>query len=169
MAAYFVSMGSSVVLPLHLQTTLGLSASASAAAVLPGAVCMALVSPVAGKAFDKRGVRTLAVASFAAFALGCAGFCALGESSAPLALSGLYALVCCAFSLIQMPLVTWGNSCLEQMDMPHGLALLTLGRNVAGSLGVAVCVALMQETGLAAAYACMAAVSLLILLPAARR
>ena len=48
-------------------------------------------------------------------------------------------------------------------------ALLTLSRNVAGSLGIAVGVALMQEAGLAAAYACMAAASLLILLPARRR
>ncbi len=53
--------------------------------------------------------------------------------------------------------------------MPHGLALLTLSRNVAGSLGIAVSVALLQEAGLAAAYACMVAASLLILLPAARR
>ena len=169
MAAYFVSMGSSVMLPLHLQTTLGLSASASAAAVLPGAICMALISPVAGKAFDKRGIRPLAVVSVIAFALGCAGFCVLGGLGSPLAFSGLYALACCAFAIVQMPLVTWGNSCLEQADMPHGLALLTLSRNVAGSLGVAVSVALLQEAGLAAAYACMAATSLLILLPAARR
>ena len=168
MAAYFISMGSSVVLPLHLQTTLGLSASASAAAVLPGAVCMALISPVAGKAFDKHGIRPLAIASAAAFVSGCVGLCAIGASGAPTALAGLYALACCAFSIIQMPLVTWGNSCLEQADMPHGLALLTLARNVAGSLGVAVSVAFMQEAGLAAAYACMAAASLLILLPVAR-
>ncbi len=168
MAAYFVSMGSSVVFPLHLQTTLGLSASASAAAVLPGAVCMALISPVAGKVLDKHGIRLLAIASVVAFVSGCAGLCAIGASDAPIALAGLYALVCCAFSIVQMPLVTWGNSYLEQADMPHGLALLTLARNVAGSLGVAVCVALMQEAGLAAAYACMAAASLLILLPVAR-
>ncbi len=169
MAAYFVSMGSSVALPLHLQTTLGLSASASAAAVLPGAVCMALISPVVGKAFDKRGIRPLAAISFAAFVLGCAGFCVLGGSGSPFTFSGLYALACCAFAIVQMPLVTWGNSCLEQADMPHGLALLTLSRNVAGSLGIAISVALLQQAGLAAAYACMAAASLLILLPAARR
>ena len=169
MAAYFISMGSSVVLPLHLQTVLGLSASASAAAVLPGAICMALISPLAGKTFDKHGIRPLAAISFAAFVLGCVGFCALGGSELPFVLSGLYALPCCAFPIVQMPLVTWGNSCLEQADMPHGLALLTLARNVAGSLGIAVGVALMQEAGLAAAYACMAAASLLILLPARRR
>ena len=165
MAAYFISMGSSVVLPLHLQTVLGLSASASAAAVLPGAICMALISPLAGKTFDKHGIRPLAAISFAAFVLGCVGFCALGGSELPFVLSGLYALPCCAFPIVQMPLVTWGNSCLEQADMPHGLALLTLARNVAGSLGIAVGVALMQEAGLAAAYACMAVASLLILLP----
>lgn len=169
MAAYFISMGSSVALPLHLQATLGLSASASAAAVLPGAICMALISPIAGKAFDKHGLRPLAIASFAASALGCGGFCALCTSSSPLAFAALYTLACCALPLVQMPLVTWGNSCLEQADMPHGMALLTLTRNVAGSLGVAVSVALMQEAGLAAAYACMATASLLVLLPAKRR
>lgn len=49
--------GTITALPLYLQGTLGLSATASGLVVLPGAVAMGLLGPVIGRIYDRWGTR----------------------------------------------------------------------------------------------------------------
>ena len=61
MLVYLVMMGSSAVLPLYAQAVDGLSSSQAGLVVLPGALCMAVVAPFAGRWFDRFGMRPLLV------------------------------------------------------------------------------------------------------------
>ncbi len=58
---YLVMMGSTILMPLYVQSVLGYSATVSGLAILPGSLSMALVSPFVGKAYDKAGMKTLFV------------------------------------------------------------------------------------------------------------
>ena len=68
MLLYFVMMGSSILMPLYVQSVMGYSATVSGLVTLPGSLAMAVVSPFAGKIFDRLGIKKLFVAG-AAFML----------------------------------------------------------------------------------------------------
>ena len=53
MLLYLVMMGSSIIMPLYVQTVMGYSATVSGLVTLPGSLAMAVVSPFAGKIYDK--------------------------------------------------------------------------------------------------------------------
>jgi MFS family permease len=52
-------MGSSVLMPLYVQTVMGYSAVISGLVTLPGSLATALVSPFAGRLYDKVGIRKI--------------------------------------------------------------------------------------------------------------
>ena len=68
-----------------------------------------------------------------------------------------------AIGVIQMPVMTWGNTSIAKDDMAHGTALLTSLRNLAGALGVVIFVALLDSFGVAISYGAMAVCSLAVL------
>lgn len=162
-ALYAVMMGGAAVLPVHLQQNLACNAAVAGVAVLPAALLMALVNPVAGKLFDRMGIRRLALAGSALLLLGNALMCVPVLSDGVIAAAVLAMLRYAGIGMVQMPLVTWGNSAVRQQDMPQATALLTSFRNVAGALGVAVFVSVLDSAGAAWAFAGMALVSLLVL------
>ncbi len=161
-ALYAAMMGGAAVLPVHLQLGLGCSAWVAGAAVLPAALLMALVNPLAGKLFDRIGMRWLAAAGGLLLLAGSALMCVPSLSGSVLVAAILAMVRYVGIGLVQMPLVTWGNACVRQEDMPQATALLTSFRNVAGALGVAVFVGMLDTVGVAVSFAGMAAASLLV-------
>lgn len=129
MMLYLVMMGSSVIMPLYVQSILGKSATISGLVTLPGSLTMAVISP---------------------FAIGC----------------------------LMMPFVTFGISSMGSENTAHGTALLTSLRTIAGAIGTAVFVGILNvcEAGKAAAsyqnpgiyglhitFACMTVVTVIML------
>lgn len=54
-------MGSSVLMPLYVQSVMGYSAVISGLITLPGSLATTLVSPFAGRIYDKMGIKRLFV------------------------------------------------------------------------------------------------------------
>ena len=162
-ALYAVMMGGAAALPVYLQESLSCTAFAAGAVVLPAALLMAAVNPIAGWLFDRMGMPRLAFAGALLLLLGNVGMCVPAAGSSVVAAAVLAALRYVGIGLVQMPLVTWGNSAVPDADMPQATALLTSFRNVAGAMGVAVFVGVLGAVGMPAAFAGMAAASLLIL------
>lgn len=159
---YAVMMGAAAVLPLHIQGALGQSATLSGLVVLPGAACTAAVSPVAGRLFDRFGVRALLLVGGVLSAVSCALMCLPALAASLPALCVLNALRCTAVGMLTMPLMTWGNGAVPSMDMPHASALLTSLRNLAGALGVAIFVGVFAVFGLMPCFVALAVTSALI-------
>lgn len=159
---YAVMMGAAAVLPLHIQGALGQSATLSGLVVLPGAACTAAVSPVAGRLFDRFGVRALLLVGGVLSAVSCALMCLPALAASLPALCVLNALRCTAVGMLTMPLMTWGNGAVPSMDMPHASALLTSLRNLAGALGVAIFVGVFAVFGLMPCFVVLAVASALI-------
>ena len=107
MVLYLVMMGSSVMMPLYVQSVMGYSAVVSGLVTLLGSVATAVVSPLAGRLYDK-----------------------------------------------MMPLLTWGTSNVKSQKVADASSLLTSFRTIAGAIGSAVFVGIMNTVSInsAAAY-----------------
>lgn len=147
MLLYLVMMGSSVIMPLYVQTTLGYSATVSGLVTLPGSLAMALVSPFAGRLYDKIGIKTLFVAGALFMLIGNGGMVFLSMAT-PVWVAALCNVVrCMAIGCLMMPLVSWGLSGVKRELTAHGTALLTSLRTIAGAIGTAVFVGVMTSVG----------------------
>ncbi|MDO4854343.1 MAG: MFS transporter [Coriobacteriia bacterium] len=162
-ALYALMMGGAAVLPLYLQGDLGCSASVAGLAVLPAALLMALVSPVAGKIFDVCGMPLVAFASMLLLLVGNLLMCVPGLNESVFWAAFCASLRYAGIGFAQMPLVTWGNNSVCDKDMPQATAMLTTSRNVFVALGVAVFVGVLNSAGLEFAFASMAALSSVLL------
>ncbi|MBO4888081.1 MAG: DHA2 family efflux MFS transporter permease subunit [Firmicutes bacterium] len=143
MILYLVMMGGSVLVPLYLQRTAGFSATVSGLMTLPGSLLSMLCSPIAGKLFDRLGMRKLFLLGGALFLIGNTGM--IFPEMLPVLIVS-YAIRCGAISFLMMPFVTWGVAGIKDKGATaHGTALLTSLRTVAGAIGTAVFVGIMTS------------------------
>ena len=59
--SFGLMLGMVTVLPIYLQTTLGVTAFATGLAVMPGGILQAFLSPIVGRIFDSKGPRPLMI------------------------------------------------------------------------------------------------------------
>ena len=144
MLLYFVMMGSSILMPLYAQSVMGCSATVSGLIVLPGSAVMAIVSPFAGKIYDKLGMKILFVIGAVCMTVSCAGMCLLTMDTSVWMAAAWNTLRTTAIGCLMMPLVTWGTEGIGFKMISHGTALLTSLRTVAGAMGTAVFVGIMN-------------------------
>ncbi len=144
MLLYFVMMGSSIIMPLYIQTIMGYSATISGLVVLPGSLVMAAFSPFAGRIFDRVGIKVLFITGASAMFISniCMFFINMNTPIGVACLCNV--LRCLSIGCLMMPLVTWGTSSLKMDLMAHGTALLTSLRTIAGAIGIAVFVGIMH-------------------------
>ena len=143
MLLYFVMMGSSMLMPLYAQSIMGCSATVSGLIVLPGSAVMAVISPFAGKIYDKLGMKILFVTGAVCMAVSCGGMCLLTMDTPVWVAAAWNTLRTTAIGCLMMPLVTWGTEGIGFKKLSHGTALLTSLRTVAGAMGTAVFVGIM--------------------------
>lgn len=178
MLLYLVMMGSSIIMPLYVQNILGYSATLSGLVVLPGSLAMAVTSPFAGKIYDKTGMKLLFVIGALCMTLSSSSLFFITIHTSVWVAGFWNVIRCVAIGCLMMPLVTWGTSFVKPELTAHATALLTSLRTVAGAIGTAVFVGIMNFTadhsaaaygksapvhGLNVTYLCMGIVSLLLL------
>ena len=144
MLLYAVMIAGSTLFPMYIQIVRGLSATVSGLIMMPGSIIMAIISPFAGKFYDKFGIRKLAVVGSAFMAFSCIGVSFVGLNTSIPYLILFYIARLIAISCIMMPIVTWGMSTLKSEHMSHGTALLTSLRTISGAIGSAVFIAIMS-------------------------
>ena len=143
-------VGSGVVMPIYVQQVLGGTATTSGLIMLPGALLGAATGFLAGRVFDRRGVRGLAIAGAVLIAAG-------GITLTTYGMGTPFAEVCIVFSVMEIgiqclitPLNTWGVNSLDNKVIQHGNSLSATTNQVGGSFGTAIIVSL---TGLAGVFA----------------
>ncbi len=143
MLLYGVMMGGSTLFPIYIQIVHGLSATMSGLIMMPGSLAMAVISPFAGRIYDKFGMKILAVAGSAFMVFSCIAISFVQPSTSVVYLTIMYVARLIAISCIMMPIVTWGMSTMDEKLTSHGTALLSSLRTIAGAVGSAVFVAVM--------------------------
>jgi EmrB/QacA subfamily drug resistance transporter len=151
MLLYFTMMGSSVLMPLYVQTVMGYSAVVSGLVTLPGSLATALVSPFAGRMYDKMGIRKIFIAGSICLVLSNAGM-ALITLNTPLVVAAVFNVIRnVSIGSLMMPLLTWGTGCVKPEKVADASSLLTSFRTISGSIGSAVFVGIMTAVGSASA------------------
>ncbi len=133
-------LAAAILMPIYIQTLLGLSATVSGLVLMPGAIVMGIMNPVAGKLFDKHGPRTLGLVGMGLLFVTSVGFGLLSLRSALWFVVVLYIVRMFSMALVNMPITTWGMNALDTKLMNHGTSVNNTLRQVAGSLGTAIVV-----------------------------
>ena len=154
MVLYFVMMGSSVMMPLYVQSVMGYSAVVSGLVTLPGSLATALVSPFAGRLYDKMGIRKIFMIGSAALMVSNIGMFFLTLHTPLWVAAVLNVIRNISIGGLMMPLLTWGTSSVNPQKVADASSLLTSLRTIAGSIGSAVFVGIMTmvSEGAAAEY-----------------
>lgn len=178
MLLYLIMMGSSILMPLYVQTTLGLSATLAGLITLPGSLVTAIISPFAGKIYDKVGMKVLFIAGAICLTLSNFAMAILTLDMSVWISSGFNVIRSVAVGFLMMPLVTWGTAHVDAAKTADATALLTSLRTIAGAIGCSAFIAIMtfaarfsKETatsaasmhGLNVAYFCMGIIGLILL------
>lgn len=151
MLLYLVMMGSSVMMPLYVQSVMGYSAVVSGLVTLPGSLATALVSPLAGRLYDRVGISSLFIPGALALLVSNLGMFFL-TSHTPLWVAAVCNVVRnLAIGSLMMPLLTWGTSTVPAAKLADASSLLTSFRTIAGSIGSAVFVGIMTTVSAHAA------------------
>ncbi|MDV5972267.1 UNVERIFIED_CONTAM: multidrug efflux MFS transporter [Streptococcus canis] len=130
-------MGVEMMLPLYLQNVHGLSALDSGLALLPGALMMGLVSPIAGRVYDKVGARRMALVGFSILAIGTIPFIFLTATTPDHFITLLYAIRMFGIAMVMMPLTASAMSALPPHEAAHGTAANNTARQIASAIVVA--------------------------------
>ena len=134
-----------ILIPILLQSYMGFSATTSGLVLLPGAIVMGAMGPVAGRLFDKHGPRVLALVGMGVLTLTTFCFAFLGTETGLITLTVLYTVRLFSLSLVNMPITTWGMNALDNKVMNHGTSVNNTLRQVAGSLGTAIIIAVSTQ------------------------
>ena len=134
--AALLSIG--ILLPIYLQSLLGYSATESGLVLLPGALIMGIMGPIAGRWFDRHGPRMLAITGSLLLTVGTLFLAFLGPEVSLVYVAVVMAVRLFGMSLINMTITTWAMNALGDDLINHGTSVNNTFRQVAGSLGTAI-------------------------------
>jgi EmrB/QacA subfamily drug resistance transporter len=141
---YLILMGTSVIMPLYIQSIMGYSATISGLVTLPGSLAMTVISPFTGKLFDKIGMKKLFIIGALFMFISNIGMVFISMST-PIYIPALYHVIrSIAIACLMMPLVTWGTNSVDKSLVTDATALLTSLRTIAGAIGAAMFVGVMS-------------------------
>jgi EmrB/QacA subfamily drug resistance transporter len=145
-----------LLLPIYVQTIRGISPLDAGLMLLPGAILMAVMSPITGRLFDKFGGRILAVIGLTTTTITTYLFSNLTLETTYLHLIILYAVRAVGMSMVMMPVSTNGLNQLPARFYPHGTAMNNTLNQVSGAIGTALLITVMSNRTASSATTLMA-------------
>lgn len=134
-----------ILMPMYIQTLRGISPFDSGLLMLPGAIIMALMSPITGKLFDKFGARVLAAVGLLITVVTTYYFSQLTMETTYANIMVLYSVRMLGMSMAMMPIMTNGLNSLPARMNPHGTAMNNTLNQVSGAIGTALLVTVMSN------------------------
>jgi DHA2 family lincomycin resistance protein-like MFS transporter len=135
--------GSIIILPIYMQTVLGLSTLSAGLALLPGGLTMGLLAPFVGRIFDRFGPRVLLVPGSIIVSAAFWGMTRLGETTDSIWVSVFHVTLSVGLALLFTPLFTSALGSLPRRLYSHGSAIVGTAQQLAGAIGTALFVAVM--------------------------
>ncbi|MDU0481697.1 MDR family MFS transporter [Staphylococcus chromogenes] len=144
MIIYIGIVGPALLIPIYVQTGLGLSAFLSGIVILPGAVVNAFMSTYTGKIYDKYGVKVLVIPGFILLIIMTILHIFLTAHTPFWYVVLIYAIRMFSVALLMMPLNTAGLNALENKEVSHGNAIMNSLRIIAGAIGTAISITVLS-------------------------
>ena len=133
-----------ILLPIYVQNIRGFTPMEAGLLMLPGALVMGLMSPITGRLFDKYGPKKLAVIGLTITIITSYLFSRLDMEIAYSSLVILFAVRALGMSMVFMPIMTNGLNELPAKFYPHGTAMNNTMQQVAGAIGSALLISVMN-------------------------
>lgn len=127
-----------IMVPIYVQSLLGLSATMSGLILMPGAIIMGIMGPIAGRLFDRYGPRILSIVGTGVLTATSFVFAFFSTETSVAFLAVVYTIRLFSLSLVNMPITTWAMNSLDDKVLNHGTSVNNTLRQVAGSLGTAI-------------------------------
>ena len=149
-----------VLLPLFLQNSMGQTPTMTGLVMAPAALAGAVTGVVAGRIFDKRGVRKIVLVGITLLECAAVALCFCGADTWVVAVAGIYFVETIGWQCVSTPSNTWGINSLPNEVIQHGNAVMSTLMQVGASFGTAAIVSLTAFGALAAPGGDAAAITL---------
>ncbi|WP_444684815.1 MDR family MFS transporter [Alkalicoccus luteus] len=130
-------IGAETMLPLFVQNVLGFTPLQSGLMLLPGAVVIGIMSPIAGALFDKYGAKRLAIPGFVIVVITTGMLTQLSLDMSFAFLTTVYAVRMFGLSLTLIPVMTAALNQIPQHWYAHGSAMANTLQQISASIGTA--------------------------------
>lgn len=137
--------GSLILLPIYLQSVLGLSTLETGLVLLPGGLVMGLLAPFVGRAFDRVGPRPLVAPGATVTSVGLWGMSMFDTGTGAGTVIVVHVVMSIGLALMFTPLLTSALGSLPQHLYSHGSATVSTLQQVAGAAGTALFVTVMTR------------------------
>lgn len=127
-----------IIVPTFMQSVLGTPPLIASLTLFPAILCSCVVSPLAGRIYDKSGPGILLPVGFACIAVFSVLTGLFIATASPLVLALIYIPVICGSALIIGPVQSFALSRLSYAQNPHGVTIMSTGFQIAGCVGSSV-------------------------------
>jgi len=145
---FMIFLGTMTVLPIYMQTMRDFTSLESGLILLPGGLFMGLLSPVAGKIFDKLGGRILAIGGMLFIAVGSFLISLFSSQTSVIYIIIAFSILMIGNAGIMTPMTTAAINALPQHLISHGTAMNNTIRQIAAAIGTGILVTMMTNFAL---------------------
>lgn len=144
-AAFMAFLGSMILLPLYLQDLRGLSELQTGLLVMPGGLAMGLLGPTVGRVYDRVGSKPLVIPGAAGMVVALGLLSRIATDTPYVALLGIHVALMACLAMVFTPVFTLGLGDLPPRLYSHGSSLLGTLQQVAGAIGTALLVVVLEN------------------------
>ncbi|QDP39013.1 MDR family MFS transporter [Radiobacillus deserti] len=152
MITFMGLIGVETLIPLYMQDIRDFTAFEAGIALLPGALITGLMSPITGRIFDRVGAKWLVITGLSIITISSFFYTDLGPDTTLTYITVLYSIRMFGLSMVMMPIATAGLNQLPKRLIAHGAAMDNTMKQIAASVGTAILVTVMTNTGEAAKH-----------------
>ncbi|WP_201587165.1 MDR family MFS transporter [Psychrobacter jeotgali] len=145
-ATFMIILSSMILLPLYLQIGLGLTALTAGLILMPGGALNGILSPVAGRVYDKYGAKWLFTPGFIIMIIMLWMLSNVTTETSILMAILLHSGLMIGVTFVMMPMQTHGLNALPKNLYPDGTALINTLLQVSGSIGTALAITIMSTS-----------------------
>ncbi|MGP6173592.1 MDR family MFS transporter [Corynebacterium sp. A21] len=138
-------LGSVTILPIYLQTSVGVTALVTGLLLMPGGLINGVLSPFIGRLYDNRGPRPLLIPGIVVLTASLFWMSTLDENSTTTLVIAMHVIFSIGLALLITPLMTTALGSLPDHLYGHGSAALNTLQQLAGATGTAVLVVAMTH------------------------
>jgi EmrB/QacA subfamily drug resistance transporter len=148
MLIFMSLIGAETMLPIYMQNMAGFTALQSGMMIMPGAILMGIMNPIAGRIFDRIGARRLAIVGLTLVTATTLLYTRLTPDTSFAYMTIVFAVRMAGIAMVMMPVTTAGLNELSTDLVPHGTAMNNTMRQVSASIGTAILVTVMTMSAL---------------------
>jgi len=140
-----IFMGTAIIIPVYVQQIKMESATISGLVTLPGSLAWAVISPFAGKIYDKIGMKLLFLVGSTVLIFSNLAIYFIDVHHTVWILSGINVFRCLACGCLLMPLVTWAMKDIPKIKTSDATALYNSIRFIGGAVASALFISIMTK------------------------